>query len=430
MQQPPAGSPLGPSLEASAQLAQTFVHLITIRPVLQDAITTGGLNMSVTDLAESLDVTLTRDSQLIEIAATANDPVRARDITTNVARAFIESDEAQAAPRAGLVSIVEPAVAPENPVSPRRSLNAALGSVLGLIIAGLLLQLREYLDDSLSSPAQVEALGLKTLGQLRDFGSLSAEHQLQVASFPQSKAAEEYRGARAALTAALGQDETGKLARNVVLIASPSGGEGTSATAANLAVMFGSAEYRVLLIDANLREPVLHALFSLQNGPGLTSHLLSGDAPAIHHVDITRSEGGRPVTLANIGVLTAGPTTANPAELLGSPRMRATLSQLAEQYDLVLVDSPPVLERSDAAVLASMVDSVVIVVRAGRTRARDLHSTARQLAGPGRQIDGVILTQSRGMARLAAPTSGSQPLGTARPGDVDPANDRLQRVRR
>ncbi len=139
-----------------------------------------------------------------------------------------------------------------------------------------------------------------------------------------------------------------------------------SETIANMAVTFAQGEYNTLLIDADLRRPAQHALFGLDNNKGLTTALLDGE-------DAVRSGG-----IENLSVLTAGPTPSNPADVLGSKKMGALLADLKTQYDMILVDAPPLLAVTDSSVLASKLDGVALVITAGKTR-RDHAEDAKKL---------------------------------------------------
>lgn len=155
----------------------------------------------------------------------------------------------------------------------------------------------------------------------------------------------------------------GKLRR--ILITSPGPGDGKSTTLANLAVTLAQAGHRVLIVDADCRKPVQHKVFGLPNQPGLTNLLVEGGDPA---------GAIRETQIPGLSLLPCGPVPPNPSELLGTARMGEVLGHLSESYDFVLLDSPPAVTVTDAAVLAPQVDGVVLVLRAGDTR----HDMARE----------------------------------------------------
>ena len=147
----------------------------------------------------------------------------------------------------------------------------------------------------------------------------------------------------------------------------------------------------MLVVDGDLRAPTQHRVFSLENSDGLTTLLLSDQVPAIRSVQRT--------VHTNVSVLTSGPIPSNPSELLGSGRMRDVLLELRDQFDLVLIDSPPLLGVTDASVLSALMDSIVLVVRPGRTRTGELRAMVEQVAGSGKPILGVVFNRSRQAGR-------------------------------
>lgn len=172
----------------------------------------------------------------------------------------------------------------------------------------------------------------------------------------------------------------------IVTSAGPS--DGKSTTAANLAVAFAQQGQRVLLIDCDLRKPRIHTVFGHAQMPGLTNALLGG---------ISIAELVRPTSIEGLSVLTAGPTPPNPAELLGGARMRELLDKLAQNYDLLIIDTPPVLIASDAAILSRHAGgATLLVVRAGRTQAAALRDAMQQLANVGTRVIGTVLNDPDG----------------------------------
>jgi capsular exopolysaccharide synthesis family protein len=162
--------------------------------------------------------------------------------------------------------------------------------------------------------------------------------------------------------------------------------EGKSTVAANLAVVLAQAGSRVLVVDADLRKPVMHKAFKLENRRGLTNALVE---------DLDFAELVRSTDLPGLFVLTSGPIPPNPAELLGSARMQRLLPALAAAYDLVLVDTPPVLAVTDAAVLAPLVDGAILVARAGVTRTDLLKEAKEALERTGVRLLGAVLNGLR-----------------------------------
>ncbi|MDR7551278.1 MAG: CpsD/CapB family tyrosine-protein kinase [Armatimonadota bacterium] len=159
----------------------------------------------------------------------------------------------------------------------------------------------------------------------------------------------------------------GKLHR--ILVTSPGPEEGKSTTLANLAVTLAQAGHRVLIVDADCRKPTQHKIFGLPNLRGLTNLLAEGGNPL---------EVVQETPVPGLHLLSSGPIPPNPAELLGSGVMREALDRLSESFNFILVDSPPAVAVTDAALLAPLADGVILVIRAGETR-QDLAREARAI---------------------------------------------------
>ncbi|TDA65681.1 MAG: polysaccharide biosynthesis tyrosine autokinase [Clostridia bacterium] len=171
-----------------------------------------------------------------------------------------------------------------------------------------------------------------------------------------------------------------------LLVTSAGPGEGKSTTTCNLAVVMAQTGSRVLVLDCDLRKPTMHKVFDLDNRRGLTSVLVEGLDPA---------EVISPTLAAGLSVLTSGPLPPNPAELLGSGRMRDLLARLVAEHDIVLIDTPPVLAVTDAAVLAPQVDAAVLVARAGVTRLDMMQEAKTSLGKTGVHLLGAVLNGLR-----------------------------------
>lgn len=167
-----------------------------------------------------------------------------------------------------------------------------------------------------------------------------------------------------------------------ILITSASPGEGKSTTSANLAVAIAQTGARVCLIDADLRRPTLAKLFGLNNWTGLTTAILATD-----ELDDCIVDSGVP----GLSVITSGPIPPNPAELLGSSRMTAILSKLETAYDILIIDSPPVLAVTDAAVLSPKVSGVLLTVRSGAVSRVQVQRAKTALEAVGARLLGVVL---------------------------------------
>jgi non-specific protein-tyrosine kinase len=204
---------------------------------------------------------------------------------------------------------------------------------------------------------------------------------------PRSPVTEAYRSLRTNL-------EFSSLDRplRTMIVTSAAPEEGKSTTLANLAVTMAQAGKRVILVDADLRRPVQHTLFGLRDAPGLTNLVIDADA--------TREPPLQPTGIANLQLLASGPLPPNPSELLGSRRMTEIIAGLVERADVVLFDAPPVIAVTDAAVLASRVDGVLLVIYAGKTRREHVEKARALLDKVNARIVGTVLTNVRPDASL------------------------------
>lgn len=285
------------------------------------------------------------------------------------------------------VRIVERPEVPANPSSPNVPLALALGLLGGLGLAVGAAFACEYFDSSLKSGAEVsEALALAPLATIPNFAaarrSASAAGlspragggllpspdgpgpELVVVHEPASVVAEAFRALRTAVLFSAAAETP-----RVLLVTSAGAGEGKTVSSLNLATTLADAGARVCVVDVDLRRPACHRALRLSNERGLST-VLSGQAALD---DVLRS-----LEAPRLDVLTAGPTPPNPAEMVGSARMRALLQTLRERYDFVVLDSPPTLPVTDSVVLARDADGVVLVVKG--------HDTPRELARRARDL--------------------------------------------
>ena len=207
-----------------------------------------------------------------------------------------------------------------------------------------------------------------------------AESRLIALRDPRSPAAEAYRTLRTNIQFA----SLDKPLRTL-LATSSAPDEGKSTTIANLAVTIAQAEQRVILVDCDLRRPTLHTLFDVPNSIGLTSMMLGEQAVLPL----------QPTDVPGLMLLPSGPLPPRPADILGSRRMDAVIATLLEQADVVLFDTPPITSVTDAAVLATKVDGVLLVFRSGSTRRDRARDARRLLEKVNAHIVGVVLTDVR-----------------------------------
>jgi polysaccharide biosynthesis transport protein len=284
----------------------------------------------------------------------------------------------------GDAALVTPALTPTSPSSPKPVQDGLLGLAAGLALGLGAAFLRDSLDDKLTSKEAAEHAGgapVLALTPLVTPWRRRRQPLVVVISQPTSPAAESYRSLRTSLQFAR---QDGRL-RSIV-VTSPGVAEGKTATLANLGVVFAQAGERVVLVSCDLRRPRIGSFFGLDEHEGLTSILLGRQ---------TLEEAVLPVPgLDRLSVLPAGPVPPNPAELLNSAPAQAIFARLREHFDLVLIDSPPVLPVTDAAILSRHADATLMLAAAGQTRRADLHRAVEKLDQVGTQILGLVLNKA------------------------------------
>jgi capsular exopolysaccharide synthesis family protein len=283
-----------------------------------------------------------------------------------------------------LLTDVEPAVAPTAPSSPKTLLNIILALVLGLLAAVGIAFLVEYLDDTIRSSEEVEEVtGLPTLGVvpvMKGDSKRKEMYRLEALLNPRSPVAETYRALRSNIEFACVDNPL-----RTLLVTSALPKEGKTTTAGNLAIVFAQTGKRVLLVDADLRKPGVHALFNLPNQHGLTTLFRDENA--------TIASVSQETELSKLKVITSGALPPNPAELLGSKRWHAILERMKAEADLVILDSPPLQAVTDPALLAAAVDGTVFVVHARKTRRGAIRQGFAALARSDGKILGVVMNR-------------------------------------
>ena len=373
--------------------------------------TVAGIKFAYTAAKQKEDELRTKVEQQKAIALGLKDAavdyaILAREVDTNrqlyesVLSRFKEM-EVTAALRASNVSVIDQAVPPVKPVRPRQALSLLLSVVLGLTGGIGLAFVVEYFHNTLRTSQEVEHyLRLPNLGIIPDF--VSSARRSSPSSQPASPDAQPLDGAAAQAGFVLAHDpfsittEAYRMLRATLLVAQAetppktllftSGihGEGKTVTAVNTAAVLAQMGVRVLVIDADLRCSACHTVLGIENRAGLAEVLAGRWVP---------SDVIRPTVSESLFVLSSGAVPLNPAELVGSKQMRALLASLQEQYDYILIDSPPVMLASDAMLLSTMVDGVVLVANAQRTPKQVVREARTRLTCARAKILGVVLNQ-------------------------------------
>jgi capsular exopolysaccharide synthesis family protein len=290
--------------------------------------------------------------------------------------------QVDAALKTGGAQLVTPATVASVPVEPRPRRTAVVAVAVGLLFGIGLAFLFEYLDDSIRTKEDLERLA-PTLPVLGLIPVLAAwrdrkESRLVTRSDPTSPASEAYRSLRTSIQF-LGLDRPVQ----ALVVTSPNAAEGKTTTLTNLAVVLARAGQEVIVVCSDLRRPRLHEFFGVSNAVGFTSVLL-GEAPLSVAVQ-------RAPDLERVRVLASGPIPPNPSELLSSDRAAELLDALRRQADIVLIDAPPVLPVTDAAVLSTRVDGTLLVSTANVTTRKHLSRAIELLRHVDARMIGIVL---------------------------------------
>jgi len=290
--------------------------------------------------------------------------------------------QVDAALKTGGAQLVTPASVPTAPIKPRPARSAALALVIGLALGTGLAFFRDYLDDSIKTKEDVErAAGSRAvLGMIPAVGAWKDRKHALVASLvePKSPVAEAYRTLRTSI-----QFMSLDRPMRTLQVTSAAASEGKSTTIANLGVALAQAGQRVVIVCCDLRRPRVHEFFALPNTIGFTSVLL-GD------VELASALQAVP-GFERLQLLASGPVPPNPSELLAGRRAVEVLTAVQAEADVVLIDCPPVLPVTDAAVLSSRVDATLVVATAGTTTRKELQRTHELLDQVGAPVIGSVL---------------------------------------
>jgi capsular exopolysaccharide synthesis family protein len=276
------------------------------------------------------------------------------------------------------VSVIDAATVPSKPVKPRVAINLAVAGGVGLLLGFALAFGLEQLDQSIKTSDDVESkLGLPVLGAIPMIKDDVAP--FEALADPRSALSEAYNSARTALQLSTADGVPASL-----FVTSTQPAEGKSTTSIALAKSLAALGHRVLLVDADLRNPSLHRSFHVPNQSGLSS-LLAGQSSLGVEV--------RPTGIADLTLLPAGALPPNPGELLAGRRLMTTLAEALTQYDHIVIDGPPIMGLADAPLLASVADGTVLVIEAGETGGQLAKTALKRINRGGVHILGALLTK-------------------------------------
>ncbi len=342
--------------------------------------------------AKQHGVTTQQTKDQIDMAIISQELTTDQQYLSTLTQRLRELTATSGAGSASEVSVSTYSRLPHEPVGPARMRTIVIAFVMALLAGIGLAFLLDFLDDTLKSVDDVDRyLHLPALALIpaarSDKGKLtagqatgpSATTALTMINDVRSPIAESYRHLRTSLLLS-----SAGMQPRTILVTSSQPSEGKTTTAINTAFMLAQTGAEVLIIDCDLRRPRLHSHFNLPNVRGLTN-LLSGDGKDLD--ELLQIYDKQP----NLKMLTSGPIPPNPAELLGSDEMRRLLTSLSERFTHIIVDSPPAISFTDASILSTFVDGVILVVHGGRSSRAVVRRAKQKLVDVGAHIFGVVL---------------------------------------
>ncbi len=352
--------------------------------VLEPVISTLGLGMSTEELAQSVTAVVPTDTVILEVSATDADPSRASLIANAIGSRMADTVAGLSPDRSDGSDSVQattlaPAQTPLAPSSPNVPRTLAVGLALGLLLGTGVALLRHVLDTKVRSESDVRGITDASILGVIAFDDEVPSHPVILREDPHGAAAEAIRRLRTNMQfiGVAGQSRT-------LVVSSSVPAEGKSTTAINLAVALADAGSRVLLVDADLRRPSIAGYLGLEGAVGLTTVLIGKAA----FDDVVQ-----PYANTSLDVLAAGQIPPNPSELLGSAAMRSLLDELSSQYDTVLIDTPPLLPVTDAAVLGRQVGGALVIAGMDRIHRPQLREALESLETAGCQVLGVVVNK-------------------------------------
>jgi len=360
-------------------IAQVFADRIRELQSQRYAASRDGLNAQVTDMENQIDTTTKQIALTTDPAALEQLQARLtqyRTIYSNLVTSYEQIRLAEEQTSTNVV-VSEPANVNNIPVSPKTPLNTILAFASGMLLAAGAIFVGDTLDDTIKNPEDLRRrFNLPILGMIAWHETPDNKPITQVE--PRSPTAEAFRALRTNITFAAVDRPLRR-----IMITSPTPQEGKTTISSSLAVVLAQADKQVVLIDADLRRPKVHRKFGLHNRIGLTDMFvrpLDALSGIVKYVEIH-----------GLAVITSGGLPPNPAELLTSQKMIDILDRLNQDFDIILIDTPPVLTVTDAAALAPAMDGVILVAKPGSTKLSSFQQTLVQLRSVGARVLGVVL---------------------------------------
>lgn len=369
-------------------LIQSYAQLAKLPSVLEPVIVRLRLNTTAENLADAVSANAPLNTALIEVTATSPSPAEAASIANAVTASLATTVQGISPKNAAGASVVvmqqvAEAEAPKEPFAPNTRLLTLTGAIIGLIIGAAYALGRELLDTRIKVQKDLRRVSdVPMLGAI-PAGRRANRDDIVMRVDPHGHAAESYRRLAANL-----EYINPDAAVQSVVVSSAAAGEGKSTTAVNLSLALAEKFQKVLLVDADLRQPRIASYCQIDGSAGLST-VLSGAAELR---DVIEPWGG-------VHILPAGVVPPNPHQMISSDAMAGLIRTCAAEYDIVVIDSAPLLPVTDSLALSRIADGVVLVVRAGATRRGQLTGAIDSIAGVNSNVLGIVLNGVAGLSR-------------------------------
>lgn len=362
----------------------SFAQLATSSLVLDQVVKEVGPAVDKDSLRRSLSIDTPQNTVILDIKVSTTDRDLSAKIANSVARhlaaAVSTVSPGESSQQAGVVAnIIEPAVPAEFQSSPNKRNNAILGGLFGIAVSILAMAIATLVDTRVRSTAVLKSMTERPLLGTVEQSRPGHDGRPVALRSPNGSAVERFRHIKAGLRFAAASHSM-----QVIALTSAIPSEGKTYTAMNLALVMAESKEKVLLVDADLRRPSVAGTIGFEGAVGLTTVLVD---------DIEFGGAVQHFGTSTLDILTAGDVPPNPAELLGSERMKALIQQARLLYDVVIVDTAPILAVADLAVIAQLVDSIVLVVDSRKLRQAQLEQASETLDATGAHVAGIILNR-------------------------------------
>ncbi|WP_082570068.1 polysaccharide biosynthesis tyrosine autokinase [Mycobacterium sp. Root135] len=369
----------------SQERVLSYTELLKGETLAQRTIDKLGLSISSAELQQNIKASAKPDTVLIDVSVTDVSPTQARDIANALSDEFVvmvrelETPEQSGVPDSRVV-VEQRASLPERPVTPKPVRNISISLAFGLLLGVGIAVLRDLLDNTIKDRQPFEEItGVSVVGSIPADKERRKNPAVSFAT-DNTAIAEAFRKLRTNLQF-LSVDNPPR----IIVVTSSLPNEGKTTTAINIALSLAEADHNVLLVDGDMRQPKMGSYLNLVDQVGLST-VLSGAAPLAEVLQKSSFPG--------LTVLTSGAIPPNPSELLGSKAAQKLLRELRDNFDYVIIDSSPLLAVTDAAVISTISDGVLVIARFGQTKRDQLAHAMRNLDDVGATPLGAIFTMT------------------------------------